>query len=81
MDVQLKTPEVERYVDEQVKAGRFPTPEAVVEDALRRVMAEEVELTEEDIEAIKEADEQIDRGEYIEFQEFAARMRKKYGIS
>ena len=27
-------PEVQRFIDEQVKSGRFPTPEAVVEAAI-----------------------------------------------
>lgn len=35
-------------------------------------------LTDEDLAAIKESDEQFDRGEYVDFDAFAAEMRKKY---
>jgi Arc/MetJ-type ribon-helix-helix transcriptional regulator len=76
-------PNLKRFVDEQVKAGYFPTPEAVVQASLSRMMDErdEITLTAEDLAAIKRSDEQIERGEYVEFDEFAARMRKKYGIT
>jgi hypothetical protein len=38
------------------------------------------ELTEADLKAIEESDAQIDRGEWVEFDAFAAEMRKRYGI-
>ena len=79
MNVQLQKPELERFIDEQVKAGIFPSAEAVVEDALLRMM-EEVELSEEDLAAIRQSDEQIANGEVEDFGDFAARMRQKYGI-
>jgi Arc/MetJ-type ribon-helix-helix transcriptional regulator len=81
MNLELKQPELERYLDEQVRAGHFPTREAVVEYALKRVMEEQVELTEEDLADIAISDEQFARGEYVEWDDFAGRMRKKYGIS
>jgi hypothetical protein len=36
------------------------------------------ELTDEDAEAINEAEDQIDRGDFVEFDTFAAEMRKKF---
>ena len=48
MNVDLRKPEIEQYVDEQVRAGNFPTPEAVVEDALLSAMTRDYQLTEED---------------------------------
>ena len=42
------------------------------------MLDEEIKLTAEDIAAIKEADEQMDRGEHVNFDEFAAEMRKKF---
>ena len=80
MNLQLKKPELEQYIEEQVKAGVFPTPEAVVEDALQRVMLEEVELTDEELADIQESRREFELGEVVDFKEFAARARKKYGI-
>ena len=73
-------PEVERFIDEQVKTGRFSSREAVVEAAVERMMddGEDLELTDEDVAVIQESTQQIERGEYVEFDAFAAEMRKKY---
>lgn len=35
-------------------------------------------LTDEDVEAINVAEDEMDRGECVSFDEFAAEMRKKY---
>ncbi len=81
MQFQRINPEVERFIEEQVQAGRFESREAVVEAAVERMMHEPPEalaLDDEDIKAIDEADRQIDRGEFIEFPEFAAKMREKF---
>lgn len=80
MPVQLKNAELEDFVEAQVKAGRFPSPEAVVEAAVAqmRLELETDELTNEDIKAIEDAEAQISRGDGIELSEFAAAMRKKY---
>ena len=77
MNVQLTKPELQRFVDEKVRAGEFATPEAVVEDALARMMETDA-LTGEDWEAIRRADEEIERGEFVEWDTFAAEMRKKH---
>jgi len=74
------SPEIERRIVEQVRMGRFPTPEAVVEAAV-------VELTETpideslgaaDIAAIDEAETQIDRGEGIDLATLRAEMSKRF---
>ncbi|HEX4792160.1 MAG TPA: hypothetical protein VH370_00115 [Humisphaera sp.] len=78
MQVQLTKPELEKYVTEKVRAGEFPSAEAVVEDALARVMHGEVVLTEEDRRAIAEADADFERGDVIDLDVFAADMRKRY---
>ncbi len=80
MNVQLQKIELERYIQEQVREGFFPSPEAVVEDALRRVMVEDdVELTDEDVAAIKLSDEQFARGEGLDAAEVKNRIRRLYG--
>ena len=73
-------PEIQEFITEKVRSGHFPSAEAVVEDALLRMMDEEIVLTEQDIRAIEESEKEIDRGEYIDFDTFAADMRKRYGV-
>jgi Arc/MetJ-type ribon-helix-helix transcriptional regulator len=77
MNVELTRPEIERYVREQVDAGRFPSADAVVEAAVAQMMAagDWDELTPADEAAIAEADAEIDRGEGIDFDAFAQEIR------
>lgn len=79
MQVQLNNPELQKFVEDKVSEGQFPSAEAVVENALNLMKHdEEIGLTPEDIEAIEEADAAMDRGEFVDFDTFAAEMRKKY---
>jgi Arc/MetJ-type ribon-helix-helix transcriptional regulator len=80
MQVQLTRPELERFIAEQVEAGRFPSAQAAIEAAIEQMMlaGEEFELTDEDVEAINESEDQIDRGEFVDFDTFAAAMRKRH---
>jgi Arc/MetJ-type ribon-helix-helix transcriptional regulator len=78
MQVRLNRPELERFIDEQVKTGRFTSPDAAVEAAVEHMMLQpDVELDQETIDAINRAESQIDRGEGIDFASFAAIMRKR----
>jgi Arc/MetJ-type ribon-helix-helix transcriptional regulator len=83
MQVELTKPALAKFVDDKVKAGEFPSPEAVIEDALTRMMADEDAplLSEEDERAIEEGDQAIDRGESVDFDTFAADMRRKFGAT
>jgi hypothetical protein len=81
MNVQLTKADLAHYVQDQVSAGNFPSPEAVVEDALQRVIVERVTLTPEDWAQIAESEAQIERGEFVRFEDFKARINKKYGLS
>lgn len=80
MQVRLTKPELERFITDQVKAGRFPSSDAAIEAAVERMMLAQAdaELTDEDVDAINESEEQFDRGEFVDFDAFAAEMRKKY---
>ncbi len=79
MNVEVRTSDLANFVEEQVRTGRFASPDAVVEGALRRMMEEDaVELTDEDIEAIKISDEQFARGEGISADEVERRLRQMY---
>jgi putative addiction module CopG family antidote len=75
MTVKLKS-QIRKFVGDQVKAGRFGSADEVVEEAVGRMIAEsKVELDDQTIAAINRAEEQIDRGEGVGFDRFAANMR------
>lgn len=78
MHLQIKQ-ELEKFIDEQVRSGRFPTRAAAIEAAIKQMMLdrEAADLDDETAAAINRAEEQIDRGEGIEFEKFAAKMREK----
>jgi Arc/MetJ-type ribon-helix-helix transcriptional regulator len=79
MNVSLK-PDLQKFVDEQVNAGHFPSPEAVVEAALAEMREFQAEpLDRNTIAAINRADEQADRGEGMELDAFRAQMNKRVG--
>jgi Arc/MetJ-type ribon-helix-helix transcriptional regulator len=79
MHVVLQRPELEEFIDEQVKAGHFASPDAAIEAAVEQMMRarQDVELDDETADAINRAEAQIDRGEGTDFKLFAAEMRKK----
>ena len=74
------SPELKKYVDEQVKAGRFASPKEVVEAGLARLMLDPVpdELDVDDVAAIDESEAQIARGEDLDWAQVSAALRKKY---
>jgi len=75
-------PDIQRFIDEQVKSGRFPSPESVVEAAVAEMREDQhVDLDDATIDAINEAEAQADRGEGEEFDSFRERMRKKMNRS
>jgi Arc/MetJ-type ribon-helix-helix transcriptional regulator len=80
MHVELINPALQKYVADKVNAGEFPSAEAVVEDALNRAMREEIELTDDEAEAINQAEDEIDRGEFVEWRDLSAKLRAKHGI-
>jgi Arc/MetJ-type ribon-helix-helix transcriptional regulator len=79
MNVSLR-PEVERFVDEQVKAGHFATHAEVLEAGVARLMLDENAdgMDAETLAAIDEAQEQLDLGEGIPLDEAFRRLRAKH---
>lgn len=79
MNVVLK-PELEQFVADLVKAGRFASPTEVLEAGLARLMLDppEDELDADDLAAIEESERQIERGEDVDWKEASARLRQKY---
>ena len=71
-------PDVQQFIDEQVRAGRFPSPEAVVEAAIVELRQNGVESLDDDtIAAINEGEAQADRGEGMDLDAFRAHMMKR----
>ena len=79
MSISLR-PELKRFVEDQVRAGKFASPEEVVEAGLARLMLDPApdELDEDDRAAIAESEAQIARGEDLDWSQVSAELRKKY---
>ena len=81
MQAKISKPELEQFITEQVRDGHYPSPDAAVEAAIERMMQDltEDDLDDETVAAINRAEEQLGRGEGIDFAEFAAQMRQRFG--
>ena len=77
MQIALNKPDLERFIKDQVQAGHYPSPEAVVEAAIADLRDGAVELDDRTIAAINEAEDQADRGEGMELDAFRAHMQKR----
>ena len=80
MEISLTKPELEQFIQEQIREGHFSTPTDVVEAAVARLMdaQADIEFDEETLAAIKRADEQLERGEGIDIAAAAAHLRRKH---
>jgi len=80
MNIQLTKPELQKFVDDQVKSGHFASPEQVIEAGLARLMLDPIpeDLDEETLAAIERAGVEFERGEGRPFKEFAAEFRAKH---
>jgi Arc/MetJ-type ribon-helix-helix transcriptional regulator len=78
MHLQLRKAKLAKFVDEKVRTGEFRSREAVVETALIDMMANEQTLTQDDLRAIQKSKRQFARGAYVDFDDFAAKMRCKF---
>jgi Arc/MetJ-type ribon-helix-helix transcriptional regulator len=72
-------PKTERLIEEQMSTGHFPDAESVLQAALLGLSHSDadVELDEEDISAINEADAQGERGEAVELSVFRAEFMNR----
>ena len=73
-------PTTERWIAEQVQAGRFATPEEVVDAAVAEFATNnhDVELDAEDWAAIAEADAEVERGEVVDFDAFRGEFEMRF---
>ena len=78
MNFALK-PSIQKFVNDQVNSGRFHSPDAVLEEALTRMMEEEAsQMDEQTLATVDESEDQIDRGEVRDWKEVSAELRAKY---
>ena len=76
--VRLSKPELEHFIDEQVRTGRFQSREAAIEAAVERMMLEDAPLDDATLTAIDEAEDQIEAGQHRDWKEVSAELRAKY---
>jgi Arc/MetJ-type ribon-helix-helix transcriptional regulator len=80
MNLTLK-PEDERFLNEQVKAGRFSSAEDAVAEAIDRLRwGDEITPTRDDLAAVREGLAQLDRGEGIPWEQARRDLNAKYGL-
>ena len=63
-------PDLQQFIDDQVRAGRYATPEEVIHSALAHLASQSVSAADELEELKREIEvgvEQADRGEFVEF--------------
>jgi antitoxin ParD1/3/4 len=79
MQVALK-PELQQFVEDQVRAGRFATIQEALEAAVARLMLDSdgADLDEATMDAIERAEAQFERGEGIPLDDAFVRLRQKY---
>ena len=78
MQITLADEELQRYIDEEVKSGNYPSPEALIKAALLDFRQNaQMELDDDTIDALNRADEQFARGEGVDFEVVAANWRKR----
>jgi hypothetical protein len=85
MTVSIEKPELQRYIREQVHAGRFASPEDLVAISLAQFIAGEErghddmenseELTSEAVASILRANEQFERGQYLTSDEIREKLK------
>ena len=77
MEVTLSNPDLERFVLEQVKFGAFPSAEALLEEAVLRLMEDTSSpLSAEETADLMEANAEIDRGEGADWEVVKAELKK-----
>ena len=78
MEVSLN-PEVQKFIDEQIKAGQYRSAQDVVEEALQRMIYEETDpLDGKTLAAIDESEDQIEKGQYRSWKEVSEELHKEF---
>ncbi len=83
MRAKLSTPELEAFVDDQVRQGRFASADEMVEAGLARLMLDPqpAPLDNVDLAQINRARAEYAAGDHRPLKDVAAELRGKYGLS
>lgn len=74
-------PELQQFLQSQVDAGNFPTVQAAIEASVRLMQEmDATTLSEETLDAIDEAERQIERGEVYTADEVKRMLSEKLGV-
>jgi putative addiction module CopG family antidote len=81
MNLQL-SPELKRFVDQQVKSGRFSSADEVVQAGLARLMLdpEPEALAPDAVQAVRTSLHQMERGEVVDWKEHSKQARTRFRI-
>jgi putative addiction module CopG family antidote len=78
MNVSIR-PEIQKFIEEQVRRGRYRSSDEVLEAALTRLMEEEeAGISDAALDAIDESEDQVERGQVQEWKNVSAELRAKY---
>lgn len=78
MTIQLR-PEIQKFVDEQVKTGEYASTEEVLEAGIARLMLDpQPDLDEETLAALERGEAEGDRGEVRPWEDLKAELLAKY---
>jgi Arc/MetJ-type ribon-helix-helix transcriptional regulator len=80
MNISLR-PELQRFVQELVSSGRFTSEMEVLEAGIARLMLDpefDGEVDSEEGPDIEEAEREIANGDFIDWKELSARLRRRY---
>jgi len=70
-------PETQRLLEDQLKKRNFTSPDEVVHAALQ-ALEELSDLDEETLDAIDEAEDQLERGEALDWKDVRDEIRKEF---
>ncbi len=72
-------PKLEKFIDEQVQAGRFSSKTEAIEAGIELLMRDpELDVLDEQPVDLQSSLDQMDRGEVIDATELHAKLRQKY---
>lgn len=72
--------ELEKFVQEQVQAGNYPSAQELIESAVARLKfdEEQEQLPPEIWEAIAQAEEEFEKGDSVDWEEFKVQFQKRF---
>ena len=83
MNVSIE-PDLAKFIEDEVRSGRYDSPDAAVNAAVSRLKAEQEllaeEVDDEDVAAIEEGLAQLDRGETRPWEQVRAEFKAKHGV-